>query len=1004
MFKKRRREPSSVDTRMVEIYDDLANESEDIRIKAAHALLTRLSSDSIDGLREQFNEVLQRLVRGLCSSRKAARIGFSVALTELLSQRWGQHRDDGAHVLNTAELIDTLIKQTEASGKISGQEERDHQFGRLFGAEAFIKSGILFQPGASRDAWLKILDIIYEIAKQKPWLREECGWILFGTCQSLTEGDHDHSFIQALLDKLCQSGIAETPEGIAIWLNIRAVHPGIRLPNAIWRDGNPLDRKEKSRLARILKEASTGSQSDEATGQIAQKGNWTSRIHFAWIVVLNQLAGNAAMGTKSKTVSFEEFWREAIDDHLFAASSTEERKYWGFSLFQQMFKSASPSLLPALFSRNLKRSLINQLASKGRYLHLAAERSIRSILDRVKVEPSAASAALESFSCMSVDGYLSFDQLTKTKTLERLMSIADDNSLLNVGFELCNKLVCPNAQDDQVATARRQVLADEITMLLKSRPTLNSVVGSASTLRPLVDRTLEVLVICSYFSVDVGGLPRCSLEMSSATNRRDLPDPPVSGKTQDMLRTRLLTCLSHIVSKCPEPRSYVYRALGVIRLKESDGLLRPNLDPTGPISGTMDQAWTVLALVADDLEKAKGNKTFLEAFMLLYALTVLQVYNGDADAVNMLDELRSCYDLMTQRRQVHGEQGSEVLIEILLSLVAKPSVLSRRLAHQVLSTATSDINSNGLQAMVKVLETQENVSGREEMFEEESEDPESNSAASDTGSDVEEVDMEDANGTGSSSDEEGESSTSTESNEEPDDMGGKEAENKELAAFNMKLAQALKTRPANANLDTTSDEESSDEDMDDEQMEALDKHLATLFRERKKITSKKADKKDAKETMVNFKCRVLELMDIYVKQQHQNPLSLDLLLPLLTVTRTTTSKLVSSKACNLVREYSHICKTKESPKIHNPSTVIKLLEDVHVEAAQEGSNAHASACGQASLFLSRLLLATDREHQRDINRVYARTQQAWSMDKKSKVRASFFTDWIGWCNSIRLAR
>lgn len=106
---------------MVEIYDDLANESEDIRIKAAHALLIRISSDSNDGLREQFNEVFQRLVRGLCSSRKAARIGFSVALTELLSQRWGQHRDHGAHVLNTTELIDTLIKQTEASGKISGQ-------------------------------------------------------------------------------------------------------------------------------------------------------------------------------------------------------------------------------------------------------------------------------------------------------------------------------------------------------------------------------------------------------------------------------------------------------------------------------------------------------------------------------------------------------------------------------------------------------------------------------------------------------------------------------------------------------------------------------------------------------------------------------------------------------------------------------------------------------------------------------------------------------------------
>ncbi|KAL8956896.1 MAG: hypothetical protein Q9193_005697 [Seirophora villosa] len=997
MSKKRRREPSSSVSQLVEIYDDLANEKENIRIKAAHALLTQLSSDN-HASPEQLVEALQRLIRGLCSNRKAARIGFSVALTELLSQRWGQHQEDCAEIPNLTELIDTLIERTKASGNISGQEERDHQFGRLFGAEAFIKSGILFGPDASADAWLRILDIIYEIAKQKPWLREECGWILFGACQTLKKGDHDHSFIQALLDKLCHSGMAKTPEGIAIWLNIRAGLPEIQLPDGIWRHGNPLHRKEKSQLAEILKEASIGRQSDETTSQIAQKGNWTSRIHFAWIVVLDELAGNAAVGKRPKTVGFEEFWREAIDDHLFAASSSEERKYWGFSIFQRMFKSAHHSLLPALFSPNLKRSLINQLASKDRYLHLAAERSIRSISDRVEVEPSSAFAALEGLSCMSMGGSLSFDHLTKTKSLERMLSLADDDSLLNLGFELCNKLVRPDVQDDKAVTTRRKVIADELTMLLKSRPTGNTEVGSASTLRALVDRILEVLVICSYFSGD------------ASSTSRDLPDPPVSGKAQDMLRTRLLTCLSHIVSKFPDPGPYVHQTVGVIRLKESDSRFHSNLDPTGSIGGTMNQAWNVLALVAEDLEKETGNKTFLDAFMLLYSLTILQVYNGDADAVSMLDELRSCYGLITQRRQVQGEQGWEVLIEILLSLVAKPSVLFRRLAQQMFSIIVSNVNSNGLQAMVKVLETKENLSGREEMFEEENEDPESGSATSDIDSDVEEVGTEDANGTLSSSDEDETSSTSAESSEEPENVEGKQAGNEELAAFNMKLAQALKTRPANANLVAAGDDESSDEDMDDEQMEALDEHLATIFKARKKVTSKKAERKDAKETIVNFKCRVLELLDIYVKQQHQNPLALDLLLPLLTVTRTTTSRLVSSKACNLVREFSSICKTKGSPRIIDNSTssssssgvVFQLLKEVHAEALREGSNAHASACNQASLFLARVLMAADQGNMRQIVQVYAGTLEAWAMDPKGKV--SFFTEWLNWRKNLQLPK
>lgn len=171
----------------------------------------------------------------------------------------------------------------------------------------------MFEPGVSIDAWLKILDIIYGIAKQKQWLREECGWILFQACHTLKEGDHDHGFIEALLEKLCQNGMVKTPEGVAIWLNIRTSFPKVQLPGGVWRDENPLHRKEKVKLSKILKETSTSRPLDESSEQIAQKGNWSSKIHFAWSVVLGELASNMPRRTKSKTVEFEEFWREAID-------------------------------------------------------------------------------------------------------------------------------------------------------------------------------------------------------------------------------------------------------------------------------------------------------------------------------------------------------------------------------------------------------------------------------------------------------------------------------------------------------------------------------------------------------------------------------------------------------------------------------------------------------------------------------------------------------------------
>ncbi len=222
----------------------------------------------------------------------------------------------------------------------------------------------------------------------------------------------------------------------------------------------------------------------------------------------------------------------------------------------------------------------------------------------------------------------------------------------------------------------------------------------------------------------------------------------------------------------------------------------------------------------------------------------------------------------------------------------------------------------------------------------------------------------------------------------------------ELAAFDAKLAEASGIRRSNQDTDAE-DSSTSDEDMDDEQMEALDKHLEKVFQERKKLTSKKTEKKDARETIVNFKCRVLELLEIYVKQQHANLLTLTLLLPLLAVIRTTTSPLVSTKACNLMRECSLRCKGNGLPTVTDIESMFERLSSVHIEAGKGASNAHGSACSQASLLLVRALVSQDREYLRRVVKVYASTQEKILFDSNCKVKTSFFTDWLNWCTSAR---
>ncbi len=275
------------------------------------------------------------------------------------------------------------------------------------------------------------------------------------------------------------------------------------------------------------------------------------------------------------------------------------------------------------------------------------------------------------------------------------------------------------------------------------------------------------------------------------------------------------------------------------------------------------------------------------------------------------------------------------------------------------------------------------------MFDQEDEDGTEGSA-----SDVEEVEAQ----TGSRSSSAGEETDEATSNTDAADA---DEEGDELAALNAKLAQIVGTRPGNEDLDAE-DTSSSDEEMTDEQMFELNASLENIFREQKKVTSKKKnEKKDAKENMVNFKCRVLDLLEIYVKQEHGNALALSLILSILTLIRTTTSPLISRRACDVMREYARLCKGDGVPRVEDTESVFGLLEAVHFEAMEEGSNAHASACSQASLLLVRVLVARDRESLRRVVKVYAATQESALFDSGCRVKTSFFTDWLNWCTSAR---
>ena len=233
---------------------------------------------------------------------------------------------------------------------------------------------------------------------------------------------------------------------------------------------------------------------------------------------------------------------------------------------------------------------------------------------------------------------------------------------------------------------------------------------------------------------------------------------------------------------------------------------------------------------------------------------------------------------------------------------------------------------------------------------------------------------------------------------EEEDNG--EGDNDEgVADFEAKLAEALGTHRADKDLRGQSSGEDSDADMNDDEMEKVDEQLTKVFRARRQELGKKKDKKDARENITNFKNRVLDLLEIYVKRCHGKILALDLLLPLLRLIRRSSVQQVSSKANSVLREYTRLCKGAAVPTLDASAQkqVWQLLRDVHKEAMRSGPTMHASACSQASLLVVKVLVASDKKAILSVVDVYADTRKEQLTSTKCHVQPTFFTDWNNWC-------
>lgn len=383
---------------------------------------------------------------------------------------------------------------------------------------------------------------------------------------------------------------------------------------------------------------------------------------------------------------------------------------------------------------------------------------------------------------------------------------------------------------------------------------------------------------------------------------------------------------------------------------------------------------------------------------LLFGLVIFQLLNGEPDAAAALEDLHLCQESLSAYDGVDS-QACQVLVELLLSFASKPSALLRKVTQTVFKQFASEITVEGLQLMTDVLSTTENWRGQQELFEEAPETMEDGDE-SDDASDVEIVDGHVVNG---EDDDDDESSSDTETSDAGDED--------DQEALDAALAQALGTK-TRADGEDASD---SDADMTDSEMLELDNKLVEIFKQRKNHDSGKKntdDRKQAKVHVINFKRRVLDLLEIYIKQQAGTETSFSLLTPLLRLINSSQDKSLVSRCQELISTFAKSAKNPKElafsgrPFQHPdpatfPRTGLRLLKAVHEEAALATTNASAKAYSSTSSLVASAIYRIDEDPTsalQAIAKIYHKTQLRW-LAGDTAIKPGFFIDWVNWCQS-----
>ncbi|XP_011211843.2 myb-binding protein 1A [Bactrocera dorsalis] len=869
-------------------FKELTNEEEDKRMKAALQLLQQLSkTKEAEKRQKELTYTLKRLVRGCGAATNTSRAGFYTGLVALL-------KAFDEHEITLENIFSTMQKELSVGATVANKDDADAVVGKILVCGALQQSGRLDNL-QNNEHLERIINTLLQSTKQRSYHASLAYALLIELIEKISAKEFSAVVWPLLQIELQRAWPKQTLQTVHCLIAVQRKFPNIvnaKFLKAHFGNADLLNADSYAHLYRLFWE----------------HNNMQQLTHPAF-----ELFG-ACLATSNNLKSF---WTQQVDAGLETSNKLRELITLKiatdvFNSWQQTQETAKKQIVVAdLLSPNFMRLLVeglkNQKQKKDETLKafyddffealvgcctkLADDEQLVDVIRRLILPP----------------GLFGIEKYTSTRVVHQLI-----NALGTTGVKQLNLLY----RDIFLGTKAKNADNASETWLNFERMNAGFMLQhllAHKAVRQEYDwreQQLRFLLTCGIFHVTESAVI-CKKEAASAFSNdfgeqcKNMFYTSMQSRLLDLKQEKQL--LLKLVQYCNE-RVEQKHASKSFRIKQYDESLLKYWRQ-------MHAAVSVAETSGKKKEKSKPHKTVADSdklelvFQILLLNMGLQLFREPEMAGPAIEDLLKCMQRIKEKHKskqkakggvktAEGESEEpewiEVVVDLFLHLLSQNAIALRNIVNALFPHLCDSLNLTAVHQILAVLDMKDGhnplsahgeESDDDEDNEEDSADEESKTKLTNgkAGSDA-------ASDSDADEDDDGDDDEDDDDEDDDDDDADEDEDEEATSADKLRnaVSQALMEHGGMPTAADDDDDMASIDlnDMSEEQGRKLDEALAEAFKAMRKTGGGGAAAKKSKSyrvkitTVMHFRIRVLDLLEIYLQQQPPLLIAIEIMLAL----------------------------------------------------------------------------------------------------------------------------